>query len=163
MNSDTFPFLDRNKERTRIANALNRNTPQLIVLYGRRRCGKSRLLCEMLNPDKDIYYHADRTDSSHQIELFAHQASTIYDGFDKVIYTRLGNIVFEHQQPDAEQTRGVHRRIPLSGQKRALPSIHSATTYRHKKNQFRHNIVRILAADDEFSCDIKQFPTLWPC
>lgn len=86
MNSDTFPFLDRNKERAKIANALNRNSPQLIVLYGRRRCGKSRLLCEMLNPDKDIYYHADRTDSSHQIELFAHQASTIYDGYDKVIY-----------------------------------------------------------------------------
>ena len=86
MNSDTFPFLDRDKERTRISNALSRNTPQLIVLYGRRRCGKSRLLRELLNPEKDIYYHADRTDSSHQIELFARQVSTLYEGFDKVVY-----------------------------------------------------------------------------
>lgn len=66
MNSNTFPFLDRERERARISNAFNRNAPQLIVLYGRRRCGKSQLLCELLNPDKDIYYHADRTDSSLQ-------------------------------------------------------------------------------------------------
>lgn len=86
MSSNTFPFLDRKKETSRIVNAIERDNPQLIVLYGRRRCGKSRLLTEILDPQKDIYYHADRTDSQHQIAMFAKQVATIITDFDRVIY-----------------------------------------------------------------------------
>lgn len=86
MSNNTFPFLDRKNETRRIFTAIKRNVPQLIVLYGRRRCGKSRLLTEIINPRKDIYYHADRTDSLHQIALLAKQVATIISDFDRVIY-----------------------------------------------------------------------------
>ena len=86
MNNYIFPFLDRQKEKNRINTALNRKEPQLIVLYGRRRCGKSRLITHLLDSTKDIYYHADRTDSTHQLQLFAKQAAMVYDGSDRVIY-----------------------------------------------------------------------------
>jgi uncharacterized protein len=37
-------FLNREKEIARIGGALKNIRPQLIVVYGRRRCGKSTLL-----------------------------------------------------------------------------------------------------------------------
>lgn len=86
MNNTLIPFLDRQREQSKIQKALNREASQLIVLYGRRRCGKSRLLTHMLDEGKDIYYHADRTDSTHQIELFSNQASIIFNGFNRATY-----------------------------------------------------------------------------
>ena len=86
MNNTLIPFLDRQREQSKIQKALNREASQLIVLYGRRRCGKSRLLTHMLDEGKDIYYHADRTDSYHQIELFSNQASIILNGFNRATY-----------------------------------------------------------------------------
>ena len=35
-------YVDRQRELARVQNALNRENPQLIVIYGRRRIGKSK-------------------------------------------------------------------------------------------------------------------------
>jgi AAA+ ATPase superfamily predicted ATPase len=41
-------FVNREKEKIRLGRALAKDQTQLIVLYGRRRCGKSTLLREVL-------------------------------------------------------------------------------------------------------------------
>ena len=54
-----LPFLDRTRELTRLRRALSRPGGSLIVVYGRRRCGKSRLVQEALRERRHAYYLAD--------------------------------------------------------------------------------------------------------
>lgn len=50
-------FIDRKDYLERIENALQREKPQFIVIYGRRRIGKSKLVREVMNwKRKDIYF-----------------------------------------------------------------------------------------------------------
>ena len=47
-------FVDRKKDRNRIFAALGRQDCQLIVVYGRRRIGKSALIKHVLQHDRDL-------------------------------------------------------------------------------------------------------------
>lgn len=81
------PFLNRDKEVARFHNAFNRTDPQFIVVYGRRRIGKSTLIRNVLNSNKgDIYFLADRTNESQQRWLFSKSASSLIPDFDKATY-----------------------------------------------------------------------------
>ena len=50
-------FIDRNKELGRLEAALNGCKGKLLVVYGRRRLGKSRLIKKILK-EEDVYYEA---------------------------------------------------------------------------------------------------------
>ena len=63
-------FYNRTREKARLARALARDRRQFIVLYGRRRCGKSTLLRHVSKPG-DIYFLATQSDKSIQIEQLA--------------------------------------------------------------------------------------------
>jgi hypothetical protein len=63
-------FYNRIQEKARLARALSRDRRQFMVLYGRRRCGKSTLLREVSRPD-DIYFLATQTDKAIQIAQLA--------------------------------------------------------------------------------------------
>jgi len=56
-----------------------------VVVYGRRRLGKSTLLKRVLTVN-DTYYMADQTEAKHQREVIATMISSVIEGFDKVIY-----------------------------------------------------------------------------
>ncbi len=47
-------FLDRTREVDRLTKALAAQNPSFIVVFGRRRCGKSTLLQQVIRPG-DIY------------------------------------------------------------------------------------------------------------
>ena len=80
-------FLDRTKDIERLRKALERERRQFIVLYGRRRVGKSTLLKEVLDTDgRDIYFLADQTAESNQRQRFAQIAATKINGFDLANY-----------------------------------------------------------------------------
>lgn len=49
-----LPFLDRREEASRFRRLLNREEGSLGVVYGRRRCGKSRLLREILPAERAV-------------------------------------------------------------------------------------------------------------
>lgn len=49
-------FVDRVEESERLSKALAGNNPSFVVVYGRRRLGKSTLLKRVLS-ENDIYYH----------------------------------------------------------------------------------------------------------
>jgi len=78
-------FVGRIEERQRLGKALNAEVPAVIVVYGRRRIGKSTLVKKVLS-QADVYYMADQTERSHQIELLAKEIGFRIDGFDRVVY-----------------------------------------------------------------------------
>ncbi len=60
-------FLDRKKEQQQLKTLLKREKPAFIVLYGRRRCGKSTLIKQVIQKG-DVYYQADRQEPVLQRE-----------------------------------------------------------------------------------------------
>ncbi len=78
-------FVDRTEEQERLSTAINSKSPSLVVVFGRRRIGKSTLIKKVLSP-ADVYYMADQTERPHQIELLAKEISMRFEGFDRVIY-----------------------------------------------------------------------------
>ena len=53
-------FVDRIDEMARLKEAFARERAALVVVYGRRRLGKSTLIKKVL-VDKDVYFLADRS------------------------------------------------------------------------------------------------------
>jgi hypothetical protein len=58
----------------------------MVVLYGRRRCGKSRLLLEALPGRPTVYYVADDRAGALQLGALAAESARLVPGFDRVTY-----------------------------------------------------------------------------
>ncbi|WP_243347131.1 ATP-binding protein [Parabacteroides sp. FAFU027] len=78
-------FVNRTEEQARIRKIITGDKSGFIVVYGRRRCGKSTLLKRVLT-ETDIYFMADQTESTQQITLLAQTLSNVIPGFDLVKY-----------------------------------------------------------------------------
>ena len=81
-----LPFLNRQRELTRLRRALARPGGSLIVVYGRRRCGKSRLLQEALRGHRQVYYLADLSAAGMQRQALAVEAARVVPGFAAASY-----------------------------------------------------------------------------
>lgn len=78
-------FVNRQKEKERLQRALDSEKSQFIVVYGRRRCGKSALLQELLS-DRCVFFTADLQERPLQMTAFARQAEKVVPGFGKPVY-----------------------------------------------------------------------------
>ncbi len=78
-------FVDRIEETERLSYALSREKSSLVVIYGRRRSGKSTLIKRVLS-DCDVYFLADRSEGRHQRTLLAKVAAQVFPDFDKLTY-----------------------------------------------------------------------------
>ena len=78
-------FVDRTEETVRLKDALARENASLVVVYGRRRLGKSTLIKKVLS-DSDVYFLADRSEGQHQRALLAKVVAQIFPDFDKLTY-----------------------------------------------------------------------------
>jgi AAA+ ATPase superfamily predicted ATPase len=78
-------FVNRIEEQKRIIDALNGTNISFIVIYGRRRLGKSTLIKKILS-ETDVYFLADQTEKSQQIRLLSKEIALKIEGFDKVVY-----------------------------------------------------------------------------
>lgn len=78
-------FVDRIDETARLKDALSREKPSLVVMYGRRRLGKSTLIRKVLF-DSDLYFLADRSEGQHQRTLLAKVVAQAFPDFDKLTY-----------------------------------------------------------------------------
>ena len=78
-------FVDRIGETARLRDALSREKSSLVVVYGRRRLGKSTLIKRVLS-DRDVYFIADRSEGQHQRTLLAKVIAQVFSDFDKLIY-----------------------------------------------------------------------------
>jgi hypothetical protein len=81
-----LPFLNRSEELGRLRRALQRREASLAVVYGRRRCGKSRLLREALGARPTLHYVGDERESVLQRAAFAAAVAGAMPGFDRVAY-----------------------------------------------------------------------------
>ena len=83
--SENMEFVDRKEEQQRLTEALEMDTPSLVVVYDRRRLGKSTLIKRVIT-DSDVYFLADRSEAEHQRELVAKMFAQKFPDFDKVSY-----------------------------------------------------------------------------
>jgi len=94
-----LPFLNRTREITKLNRALGSSEAAFIVIYGRRRTGKSRLL-QHISKKNDIYFLADMQEVPLQIKSLASEIGRHISGFDQVIYPSW-DILFEAIQNQA--------------------------------------------------------------
>lgn len=81
---NNMKFVDRIEETHRLKTVLSRDRA-VVIVYGRRRLGKSELIKRVLTED-DIYFLADRSEGRHQRELLARVIALSIPDFDKVEY-----------------------------------------------------------------------------
>ena len=78
-------FVDRIDEAARLKDALAREKSSLVVMYGRRRLGKSTLIKRVL-AENDVYFLADRSEGQHQRALLAKVIAQVFPDFEKLSY-----------------------------------------------------------------------------
>jgi len=81
-----LPFLDREGERRRLRRALRASEGAFCCLYGRRRCGKSRLMRETLPKGRSVYYVGDEREAGLQRAAVAEAIGELLPGFADVDY-----------------------------------------------------------------------------
>jgi AAA+ ATPase superfamily predicted ATPase len=81
-----LPFLDRREELVRLQRLVARQEGAFGVLYGRRRCGKSRLLREAAPPGSSVYFVGDDRETALQKAGLAAEVGRFLEGFDRVEY-----------------------------------------------------------------------------
>lgn len=81
-----LPFLNRARELERLKRAIASPEGSFCCLYGRRRCGKSRLLRELLAGHAGVYYVGDRREASLQRAAVAQAVADLLPGFADVSY-----------------------------------------------------------------------------
>ena len=64
---------------------LSKEQPGFAIIRGRRRVGKSTLIRRVLT-EKDIYFEADKTDTTTQMSNLSYVISHLYDGFGDAQY-----------------------------------------------------------------------------
>lgn len=79
-------YVDRKNEEKRLLKFLKSDESELIVIYGRRRIGKSTLIKRVLNGETDVYFQADETQTPNQLYLLSKAIATVLPGFDNASY-----------------------------------------------------------------------------
>ena len=93
-------FLDRENEKSRLLRAFSSRENTFCCLYGRRRCGKSRILQEALKGRKAVYFVCDEREPALQRTALASAVAGMLPGFDRVDYPDW-NSLFERWWKDA--------------------------------------------------------------
>jgi AAA+ ATPase superfamily predicted ATPase len=81
-----LPFIDRDQEKARLARVIRMRGVTLTCLYGRRRCGKTRLLREVLSGTRHVLYVGDDRAGVLQLRALAREISRMVPGFERVEY-----------------------------------------------------------------------------
>ena len=116
-------FIDRVAEQKRLQRALASDSPVFIVLYGRRRLGKSTLLRMMLS-DRDVYYEASQSERTTQIGLLSKAIGLAYEGFEGPIYPSWEEIILAFNHRCEKNATLVLDEFPyMVKQDASLPSI----------------------------------------
>jgi len=78
-------FVDRDQERERLTSSYDSDTASFIVLYGRRRLGKSELVRQTIRDRDDaVYYQAVESTAENQLDTFVETVSGRFPALDNV-------------------------------------------------------------------------------
>jgi AAA+ ATPase superfamily predicted ATPase len=131
-------FVDRYDEMHRLDRAAARGRPGLVVVWGRRRVGKSRLLAEWSTRCGGLYWVADESAPAIQRRYLAAELETVLPGFAGVDYPDWSSLL-DRLARDAAAARWhgplVLDEVPyLIAQAPELPSVLQAWVDREKRN-----------------------------
>lgn len=116
-------FVDRSKEQKRLKKAFDTETMKFVVIYGRRRLGKSTLLKRVIT-DTDIYFEAGRQETQVQISLLAGTIANSYAGFDSPVYPSWESVLTAFNKVCRKRSVLVLDEFPYMVEKDpALPSV----------------------------------------
>src|SRR3954468_2444412 len=119
-----LPFFDRDEETARLARLVESREGSLGVLYGRRRCGKSRLLREVLPPERSIYYVGDEREGPLQRTSLAAEIARLLPEFDRVTYPDWDSLFARFWSEADPRTALILDELPaLVAEARELPSV----------------------------------------
>ena len=79
-------FVDRGEENDRLSRALTAREGALVVVWGRRRVGKTRLLVDWARREGGVYWTADESTAALQRKYFAEALAARLPGFAEVEY-----------------------------------------------------------------------------
>jgi AAA+ ATPase superfamily predicted ATPase len=79
-------FINRHQEMQRLRRVVDREQAALVVIWGRRRLGKSRLLAEWCQQVSGTYWVADESAPAIQRQYLAEALETLFPGFAAVTY-----------------------------------------------------------------------------
>ena len=79
-------FIDREEELRRLRQLSQANKGGFVVVYGRRRIGKSSLLMKWSQETNGLYWVSDTSSAAIQRQTFALSIATRFPGFDEVVY-----------------------------------------------------------------------------
>ncbi len=116
-------FVDRSKEQRRLKKAFESEATKFVVIYGRRRLGKSTLLKKVIS-DNDIYFEAGRQETQVQIALLAGTIANSYKDFDLPIYPSWESVLMAFNKVCRKHSVLVLDEFPYMVEKDpALPSV----------------------------------------
>lgn len=115
-------FVDRTDEQKRLRKQLDTPHPSFIVIYGRRRLGKSTLIRHVLT-DKDVYYMAEKNEMAVQMTLLQNAIASIYPVFTGMRFNSWEGLLMTFNQLCENGTTLVLDEFPyLVNTCRSLPS-----------------------------------------
>lgn len=85
-------FVDRIEEKKRLKSQLERNESSFIVIYGRRRLGKSTLIKHVLS-ERDVYYMAEKNETTVQLALLQNAVASVYPAFSGMTFDSWENLL----------------------------------------------------------------------
>ena len=116
-------FMNRTPEISKLKRAWASPDPSLVVIYGRRRCGKSTLL-QHVAKKTDIYFLADQQEPPLQIQGLAAEIGRTIPGFGQVNYPSWEVLLSALQRQTKKGTTLIIDEFPYLVQKSPeLPSI----------------------------------------
>ncbi len=131
-------FVDRIDEAARLKDALARGKSSLVVMYGRRRLGKSTLIKRVLS-ENDVYFLADRSEGQHQRVLLAKVIAQVFPDFDKLTYPDWESMFRAvNYRTDKRFTLCLDEFPYLVGQSSELPSVLQKLV---DEKQLKYNLV----------------------
>jgi hypothetical protein len=83
--SSTSSFIGREQELASLREELDRERPSLLIVYGRRRVGKSTLLARAIADRDAIYYQATQVLGSMNLKLLKEEVARVLDAPDPIL------------------------------------------------------------------------------
>lgn len=133
-----LPFLNRESETMKLTTVLRGRSgvPVFVVIYGRRRCGKSRLLQKLMT-EKDIYHLAENKDRILQIKSLSDEIAGTVKEFSSVTYPDWESVLKNYDIRATKGTSLVIDEFPyLVHQSPELPSVLQKFLDTHKDRNF---------------------------
>ncbi|MCD4818670.1 MAG: ATP-binding protein [Candidatus Cloacimonetes bacterium] len=90
-------FINREKELELLQSEYNRKTSSFVVIYGRRRTGKTTLINRFLKEKKSLYFFADTQNEKGQIRRFQNQLADVFsDRLLKEVTIESWDLIFDY-------------------------------------------------------------------